>query len=107
MDAQKNQMWKKVSQKKNWLVGKKMLLAGKCRPTGKKSGMKPLKKIKNLKSEFWPEVNFREKWNVTIGKGADCNRQKLEVQSQRFCASGQLWGKWEMDLWIVTSVKSL
>jgi len=103
----KNQMWKKVSQKKIGWSEKKMLLAGKCRSTGKKSGMKPFKKIKNLKLEFWPEVNFREKWNVTIGKGADCNRQKLEVQSQRFCASGQLWGKWEMDLWIVTSVKSL
>ena len=63
----KNQMWKKVSGEKleKRLVGKNV--ASRKMSTNEKLRNVTVKN-RSPKSEFWPVVNFGEKWNVTIGK---------------------------------------
>ena len=64
----KNQMWKRSLGEnfgKKWLVGKNV--ASRKMSTNEKLRNVTVKN-RSPKSEFWPVVNFGEKWNVTIGK---------------------------------------
>ena len=68
MHGKKNQMWKRSLGEnfgKKWLVGKNV--ASRKMSTNEKLRNVPVKN-RSPKSEFWPVVNFGEKWNVTIGK---------------------------------------
>ena len=61
-------MWKRSLGEnfgKKWLVGKNV--ASRKMSTNEKLRNVTVKN-RSPKSEFWPVVNFGEKWNVTIGK---------------------------------------